>query len=562
MLNPYFQQGSRSEQNLVQDLINEQLRMYGVEIHYLPRKYLSENTIIREVIQSKFDDAYPIEAYVDDFDGYGDNTTILSKFGIQATNEITLIISKERFETYISPLIKNEQNIKLSTRPKEGDLIYFPLGDRLFEIKFVEHEKPFYQLQKNYVYELRCELFRLGDEVIDTGINDIDDTLIGGESDGLTEDGISTLIGASQRLTLVGTGVTATAVTGIVTSGGLRLITVTNRGGGYTGVPRIGISSAPTGGVTGIASARMIGGIVVCNQSANPKSRSIQAVDIVNPGAGYTVAPGVRFIGGGGAGAAATTKIGDGVVGIVTLTDAGSGYTTSPTITIDVPGGAVATAATTGVGGTISLTITNAGIFYSTAPTVSISGPIGVGTTATAAATIGTAGTITALNLTNVGSGYTTNPTVTISNLITEKDSTKVVSAAATAVIGSGGTLTSIRLINAGLGYSTAPTINISNPNMSSSGEFVFNEIVTGSVSGITGRVRTWNSTTNILEVGNVNGEFTITENIVGSTSGASHGLLSSSLDPVDDGFADNINIETEADSILDFSEQNPFGIP
>jgi hypothetical protein len=562
MLNPYFQQGSRSEQNLVQDLINEQLRMYGVEIHYLPRKYLSENTIIREVIQSKFDDAYPIEAYVDNFDGYGDNTTILSKFGIQATNEITLIISKERFETYISPLIKNEQDIKLSTRPKEGDLIYFPLGDRLFEIKFVEHEKPFYQLQKNYVYELRCELFRLGDEVIDTGIDEIDDTLTGGESDGLTEDGISTLIGVSQTLTLVGTGVTATAVTGIVTSGGLRLITVTNRGGGYTGVPRIGISSAPAGGVTGIASARMIGGIVVCNQSANPKSRSVQAVDIVNPGAGYTVAPGVRFIGGGGAGAAATTKIGDGVVGVVTLTDAGSGYTTSPTITIDVPGGAVATAATTGVGGTISLTITNAGIFYSTAPTVTISGPIGVGTTATATATIGTAGTITALNLTNVGSGYTTNSTVTISNLISEKDSTKVVSAAATAIIGSGGTLTSIRLINAGLGYSTAPTITVSDPNMSSSGDFVFNEIVTGSVSGTTGRVRAWNSSTNILEVGNVSGEFTITENIVGSTSGATHGLLSASLDPTDDGFADNINIEIEADSILDFSEQNPFGIP
>jgi len=481
MLNPYFQQGSRSEQNLVQDLINEQLRMYGVEIHYLPRKYLSENTIIREVIQSKFDDAYPIEAYVDNFDGYGDNTTILSKFGIQATNEITLIISKERFETYISPLIKNEQNIKLSTRPKEGDLIYFPLGDRLFEIKFVEHEKPFYQLQKNYVYELRCELFRLGDEVIDTGIDEIDDTLTGGESDGLTEDGISTLIGASQTLTLVGTGVTATAVTGIITSGGIRLISVTNRGGGYTGVPRIGISSAPSGGVTGIASARMIGGIVVCNDSANPKARSVQAVDIVNPGAGYTVAPGVRFIGGGGAGAAATTKIGDGIVGVVTLTDAGSGYTTSPTITFSNE------------------------VFLS---------------------------------------GVTT------------------VSAAATAVVGAGGTLTSIRLTNAGLGYSTVPTITISNPNMSSSGDFVFNEIVTGSVSGTTGRVRTWNSTTNILEVGNVNGEFTINESIVGSTSGASHGLLSASLDPVDDGFADNINIETEADSILDFSEQNPFGIP
>ena len=142
MLNPYFQQGAKTEQNLIQDLINEQLRMYGVEVHYLPRKYMTENNIIREVIRSQFDDAYPIEAYVENFDGYGQNPVLLSKFGIQATNELTLIISRERFEDYISPLMKNEDNVKLTTRPKEGDLIYFPLGDRLFEIKFVEHEKP------------------------------------------------------------------------------------------------------------------------------------------------------------------------------------------------------------------------------------------------------------------------------------------------------------------------------------------------------------------------------------------------------------------------------------
>ena len=106
MLNPFFQQGSKSEQNLIQDLINEQLRMYGVEIHYLPRKYLTEKTVLREVIQSVFDDAYPLEAYLETFEGYSDNTTILSKFGIQQTQEITLTISRERFETYISPLIK------------------------------------------------------------------------------------------------------------------------------------------------------------------------------------------------------------------------------------------------------------------------------------------------------------------------------------------------------------------------------------------------------------------------------------------------------------------------
>ena len=483
MLNPYFQQGAGSEQNLIQDLINEQLRMYGIEVHYLPRKYLTEKTIIREVIQSKFDDAYPIEAYIDNFEGYNDNTTILSKFGIQQEQELNLIISKERFENYISPLIKNEQNIKLSTRPKEGDLIYFPLGDRLFEIKFVEHEKPFYQLQKNYVYELRCELFRYENEVIDTGIEDIDYILTGGDSDGLIDgsDGLSSIIGSTQTLTLVGNGVTATAVAGIITEGGIRTITMTNRGGGYTSVPRVAISSAPTGGITGIASAVMIGGINVCNQSANPRARSVQNADIVNPGSGYTIAPGVQFIGGGGAGAAATATVADGIVGIITITAGGSGYVTSPTITFSNE--------------------------------VFLTG-------------VSTAG------------------------------------AAATAVVSAAGTISAIRFINAGLGYSTAPTITIADANSSSTGEFVFNEIVTGSSSGATGRVRVWNTETNVLEVANVTGTFTLEENIVGSTSGATHQLRKVDVNPSDDGFSDNVNIETEADLIIDFNEYNPFGMP
>ena len=195
MLNPYFQQGARSEQNLVQDLINEQLRMYGVEIYYLPRKYMTENTVIKEVIESKFDDAYPLEAYIDNFDGYAENPVLLSKFGIEAQNEITLVVSRERWETYIQPLMENESNVKLTTRPKEGDIVYFPLGDRLFEIKYVEHEKPFYQLQKNYTYTLRCELFRYEDEVIDTGVAEIDDELVGDNlADGTSEDGISSIL--------------------------------------------------------------------------------------------------------------------------------------------------------------------------------------------------------------------------------------------------------------------------------------------------------------------------------------------------------------------------------
>ena len=177
-LNPYFQQGATSEQNLVQDLINEQLRMYGVEIYYLPRQYVTKNTVIKEVIESKFTNAYPLEAYVDTYDGYEGVGTLLSKFGIQDLDDLILIISKERYEDYISPLIENLPNIELTTRPREGDLVYFPLGDRLFEINFVEHEKPLYQLQKNYVYELRCELFRYEDEVVDVGVDAVDDTVI------------------------------------------------------------------------------------------------------------------------------------------------------------------------------------------------------------------------------------------------------------------------------------------------------------------------------------------------------------------------------------------------
>jgi len=476
-LNPFFQQGATSEQNLIQDLVNEQLRMYGVEVHYLPRKYVNEKTVLREVVQSVFDDSYPLEAYIDNFDGYGDNPTLLSKFGIEQTNEINLVISRERWETYIQPLLKNESNVKLTTRPKEGDLIYFPLGDRLFEIKYVEHEKPFYQLQKTYVYELKCELFRYEDEIIDTGVSEIDDTLVGDEADGTSEEGLSTVLGSSQTLTLVGTGATATAVVGFNTEGSIRLINLSNRGGGYSAIPTIGVSSAPSGKVTGILTASMISGINVCNLNISDNLKSVQKVLITNPGAGYTLAPTLQITGGGGSGAAGTVFIGDGTIGIVTITSEGSGYTTAPTITI--------------------------------------AGPVGVGTTATAEAVVSTAGTLTAINI-----------------------------------------------INAGAGYTSSPTITIGDPSLDNSGNYKFNEIVTGSISGVTGRVRTWNAGTNVLEVANVSGMFSIGEYLTGSSTGAVHALRVLSEDPPEDGFADNVNIESAADDILDFSEQNPFGIP
>jgi hypothetical protein len=472
MLNPFFLQGSQTEQGLVQDLINEQLRMYGVEVHYIPRKYATEKTIIREVIQSKFDQAHPIEAYVNNYEGYGDNTTILSKFGIQATNEIELIISKERYEQYISPLLKDKANVKLTTRPKEGDLIYFPLGDRIFEIKFVEHEKPFYQLRKNYVYVLKCELFRMEqNDILDTGISEVDDVLTGISTN--LDDGY-VAFGSVQTLTMVGAGVTAEATTTRLGSGSIRSIIVTNRGGGYSSAPTVAISSAPSGGITGIATAVMISGIVVCTDNVNPKAKSVQEVNLVNPGLGYTVSPKIRFIGGGGSGAAATSVISpEGSIGPITLSNPGSGYTVSPSITF------------TGI---------------------------------------------------------------------------STISAAATAVVSSAGTITAINITNAGTGYTEAPTITIGSPYLAGIGTYIFNEVITGSTSGTTARVRSWNVNTSVLEIASASGEFVSGETVVGEDSEASYMIRAITEFEASDGFSSNDDIETEADAIIDFSEGNPFG--
>ena len=177
MLNPFFLQGSKSEQGLLQDLMNECIQMHGIDVYYLPRLYVTKRKVIREVIESQFTSAFPLEAYVDNYEGYEGAGTLLSKFGIKPELDLNLIISKERFSNYIAPLIQNIPDIELPSRPKEGDLIWLPLGDRLFEIKYVDHETPFYQLQKNYVYGLRCELFRYQDEIIDTGYSFIDETV-------------------------------------------------------------------------------------------------------------------------------------------------------------------------------------------------------------------------------------------------------------------------------------------------------------------------------------------------------------------------------------------------
>ena len=372
-LNPYFQQGTQGEQRLVQDLINEQLRLYGIEVTYIPRKFVNKATIIEEVTSSKFDDNFSVEMYVNSYDGYSGAGDVLTKFGMSLRDEVELTVSKERFEEFIAPFMNASDEIDLASRPREGDLVFFPLGQRLFEIKFVEHEDPFYQLGKNYVYKLKCELFEYEDEVIDTSL-DIIDTQVQEE-------------GFIATLKLVGIGRTATAVASIDT-GYIREIFLNNDGSGFTGTPTVAISTSPSGQSGDNATA-------VAFTTERAGVRSIEKILLTNAGANYTTPPTITFIGGGGTGAAATCSINTTSQGVVrfTITDNGVGFGTAPTVTVSVPPAGIASDRAVGIASigdtgngfnqVNSIFVSNPGTAYTTVPTVTISNPetiSGVGT--------------------------------------------------------------------------------------------------------------------------------------------------------------------------------------
>jgi len=371
-LNPFFLQGTSSEQRLAQDLINEHLKIFGVEVTYIPRKFVNKLSIMEEVQSSKFDDNFAIEAYVNNFDGYGGAGDVLTKFGMSLKDEVTLTISKERFEDFISPFLAanddgtDQSEVPLSTRPREGDLVYFPLGQRLFEIKFVEHEDPFYQLGKNYVFQLKCELFEYEDEVIDTSIDAID-TQVQDE-------------GYITTLRLVGLGRTATA-TAALGQGYVREIFLNNDGSGFTSPPTITFENSPADNP-----ARAIG---ILTTRANVTS--IEKILMTSAGAGYVTPPKITISGGGGTGAAATCSVETVYQGVTrfNILDGGVGYSTAPTVTVGQPGAGTTAVgiASVGLAGAQhvvkSIFVSDPGIGYASIPTVTIADPpsmAGIGT--------------------------------------------------------------------------------------------------------------------------------------------------------------------------------------
>ena len=166
----YFDKGTNNEQKLYEDLIVEQLKVFGHDVYYLPRTLIKEDTLFGEDVLSKFDDAYGIEMFMEQVEGYGGDGDFITKFGLEIRDEATFVVSVRR---WIS-LIGQDSNLIVSTRPNEGDLIYFPRLQKLFEINFVDHDDPFFQVDNVPVYKLYCSTFEYSSEQLDTGITAID----------------------------------------------------------------------------------------------------------------------------------------------------------------------------------------------------------------------------------------------------------------------------------------------------------------------------------------------------------------------------------------------------
>lgn len=155
-----------AEQNLISDLIREAIQIHGIETRVCPRTIENRDHIFNEDNISHYNENYSIAMYLKDIEGFGGEGDILSKFNIQVRDEVNLTVSKCVFENVIG------------RRPYEGDIIYLPLMNSIWQIKFVENEVPFYQLGALYTYDLSCELFEYSNEILNTGISNIDSLMV------------------------------------------------------------------------------------------------------------------------------------------------------------------------------------------------------------------------------------------------------------------------------------------------------------------------------------------------------------------------------------------------
>ena len=189
--NPYFSStnGYTGEQNLIDNLVIEQIGIFGLDLLYMPRENINLDKLLHESTKDVFRLAMSIPMYIKSFDGYDNSMEMLTKFGVRSSDELTLIMSRSQWTTFYGPYVKSLYNAQsgrpelaendrlegqTARRPKEGDLIFFPYDGGIFEVKYVQFDSPFFQLGKGYIFELQCEKFEYSGEDFSTGVDEID----------------------------------------------------------------------------------------------------------------------------------------------------------------------------------------------------------------------------------------------------------------------------------------------------------------------------------------------------------------------------------------------------
>ena len=276
---PTYYAGHSGEQGLVQDLVDEQIKLFGSDVYYIPRIVLQDSTL-DEVRYSKYQEQFQIEMLLQNVMGFGDNAEFISKFGLRITDEIIFRVSTRRWDEEVA---EHNPNLTVTSRPNEGDLLYFPLTQDIYEIKFVGKEEPFFQFGKIQFYAITAEIYEVGQDDFDTGVAEID---------------------AVEQL--------------------------------FDNAIKLVMDPGGTGDFT--VGEEVVGDEFLAKATSTITGDAVSGITITDGGAHYKVAtpPTVTITGGGGSGATATATVSStGIVNGITITDAGTGYTSAPTVTID-----------------------------------------------------------------------------------------------------------------------------------------------------------------------------------------------------------------------------------
>ena len=276
---PTYYAGHSGEQGLVQDLVDEQIKLFGTDIYYIPRIVLQDSTL-DEVRYSKYQEQFQIEMILQNVMGFGDNSEFISKFGLRITDEIIFRVSTRRWDEEVAD---HNPALTLTSRPNEGDLLYFPLTRDIYEIKFVGKEEPFFQFGKIQFYAITAEIYEIGSDDFDTGIEEIDDVEIA-----------------------------------------------------FANTIKLFMDPGGSGDFT--VGEEIVGDEFLAKATGTTDGDAVDSITITDGGSHYKQAtpPTVTITGGGGTGATATAAVSStGLVNSILITSGGTGYTSAPTVTID-----------------------------------------------------------------------------------------------------------------------------------------------------------------------------------------------------------------------------------